>query len=134
MRSSRASPLIPLVVTFIVLIACNYPVSTPRIENAVMARDYEGNFPTSVFNQQDTFYNLAELIDSPNESTVKAIWIAVNTDGIEPNLIIDETEIITRNGVIHFELNNETLWPRGFYRLDLFLNGELAQILEFEVQ
>jgi hypothetical protein len=99
-----------------------------------MARDIEGSLPTSVYNQRDTFYSLAKLIDSPNESAVKAIWIAVNTEGIEPNLIIDETEIITSSGIIHFELNNETFWPRGFYRLNLFLNGELTQILEFEVQ
>ena len=119
----RKSPIIPLVVTLCALLACNFPLSNPQIENAFLARDYEGRLPTSIFMQQDTFYGITKLIDSPEESTVKATWIATNTDGIEPGLIINETETNTSSGIIHFELKNETPWPKGFYRLTLFSMG-----------
>lgn len=134
MKPLRVSPLFPFALTLFTLLACNFPLATPQIENAIMARDFEGNLQTEEFNQQDIFYCTAKLINSPKKSTINATWFAVNTEGIEPNLVIEQTQLITSSGIVHFELTNETLWPKGDYRLDLFLNGNLSQILEFKVK
>jgi len=52
----------------------------------------------------------------------------------EPNLTINETEINTGSGLVHFQLSNDNLWPLGKYKVEIYLNGKLAKTLEFEVR
>jgi hypothetical protein len=118
----------------IAVLACSFSASTANIQNAKMARDYDGNEPTNVFTQEDIFYCVVELANAPEDTTVKASWIAVEVEDVEPNTFIDETELSTGSGTLHFELSNNGLWPFGKYAVQLYLNGELQQTLEFTVQ
>lgn len=109
-------------------------VSTANIKEATMARDYDGNDPTTTFAQDEVFYCVAQLANAPDDTTVKASWTAVSAEGVDPDTFIDETELTTGSNSLHFELSNTSLWPVGKYKVDLYLNGELDRTLEFDVQ
>jgi len=116
------------------VLACSFSASTASIENAWMARDYDGQQPTTVFAQDEVLYCVVDLANAPDDTTVKAAWSVVEAEGVEPNYPLDETELTSGDADLHFELSNDMLWPVGKYKVDLYLNAELDQTLEFEVQ
>lgn len=128
-----------LIFTWLILItglslACNFSVSTANIAQANLAKDTEGNQPTSVFDQDDVIYALVSLQNAPDDTTVKAVWTAVEADGTDPNFMIDENTITSGDGDIQFSLTNDNLWPEGKYKVDLYLNDKLDRTLEFTVK
>ncbi len=104
------------------------------VKDAKLARDPEGNQPTTLFAQDDTFYFLAELVNAPPATRVKASWTALEVDGMQLNLPVDEAEITSGSGLLQFKLANNELWPAGRYKIDLYLNDQLARSLEFQVE
>ena len=114
--------------------ACGFSFTTANFASAELAKDPEGNQPTTTFSPEDTFYAVIELDNAPEDTAVRAEWTAVNVEGAEPNLEIDSAEITTGSGQIHFSLENNTPWPEGEYQVDLFIEEELETTLEFEVQ
>lgn len=123
-----------LAVVILAIIACDFSASSANIADAQMARDPDGAQPTTVFVPEETFYCVVELANAPEDTTVKASWVAVEAEGADPNLLIDESELTSGSGSLYFELSNTNLWPVGKYKVDLYLNGELDRTLEFEVQ
>jgi hypothetical protein len=115
-------------------LACGFNLSTANISQAQMARDEEGNDPTTVFNQDDVFYAVIQLENAPDDTALKAVWAAVDADDTEPNFMIDEVEITAGSGSVNFNLTNDKLWPVGDYKVDIYLNDELDRTLEFEVE
>ncbi len=135
---NRYSTLVWFLVALMALTvsACGFSASTANISDATMARDPEGNDPTTVFSPEDTFYSIAELSNAPDDTVVKAVWTAVDVEGQDPNTRIDETSTTSGDGQLVFDLANDSPWPVGEYKVDLFLNDdqEPARTLEFEVQ
>ncbi len=123
-----------IAVVMLSMFACEFSASTANIKEAKMAKDPEGNQPTTVFAPDDVFYCVVELANAPDDTTVKASWTAVQAEGVEPNTFIDETDLTSGSGNLQFELSNSSLWPSGTYKVDLYLNGELDRTLEFTVQ
>src|SRR3990170_5527801 len=134
MSKSKLQLVIVLVVLFITTLACGVSASTANIQDAKLAKDYDGNQPGTVFTQDEIFYCVVELANAPDDTTVKASWAAVAAEGVDPNFAIDETELTSGSGTLHFQLSNDNLWPKGKYKVDIYLNGELDRTLEFEVQ
>lgn len=115
-------------------LACDFSASTANIKDAKLARDYDGTQPTTVFAGNETFYLIVELANAPDDTKVKAAWTAVEVEGVAPDTFIDEYELTSGSATLHFELSNDQLWPTGKYKVDIYLNDELDQTLEFEVQ
>jgi hypothetical protein len=122
----------------LILSACSVSASTANISAAKMTQDEAGKNPTKVFSPNDqTFYLIAELSNAPEDTAVKAVWTAVDVEGVKPNLKIDESRITADgSGQLTFDLTNDGPWPVGEYKVDLFLNDdqEPARTLEFKVQ
>lgn len=115
--------------------ACKFSVSTANIRDAYIAHDVNGQMEkNSTFSQNEVFFCIVDLANSPFDTSISAAWYAVDAEGVEPNTFIDEAEVITESGELTFDLANDTLWPVGTYKVDLSLNGELDQSLEFEVK
>lgn len=114
-------------------LACNFSFSTANIEEAKLARDEAGTEQTTVFDQADEFYLVGQLANAPDDTKLKAVWTAVDADGVEPNYQLDEKEV-TGGGDFYFSLSNDQLWPVGAYKVDLYLNEELGRTLEFTVE
>jgi len=119
---------------FLMALACSFNFSSANISEATLARDADGNDPTTVFNQDDTFYVVVQLANAPDDTSVKAVWTAVEADGVDPNFTLDEAEVTSGGGELFFELSNVKKWSAGTYKVDLLLNEELDRSLEFEVE
>ena len=123
-----------LALLFLGLLGCEFEASTADIEDAWMARDYEGLQPTDIFGVNETFYCIVELKDAPDDTTIKAAWFAEDVEGVEENFLISESELNHGDGRLHFELGNENPWPVGRYEVELYINNRKDQSLDFEVR
>jgi hypothetical protein len=118
----------------VVSLACGFSASTANIKDAYLSLDNEGAEKTTVFTQQDVFYCIVTLANAPDDTTVKAVWYAVEAQDTAPNFKIDEASITHGDGALTFDLTNNGLWPTGKYKVELYLNDKLDQTLEFQVQ
>ncbi len=78
---------------FLVTIACEFSFSSANVENLRLARDEAGQQTTTQFEPTDTFYLVGDLSNAPDDTKLKAIWTAVEVEGVEPNLVIQEREL-----------------------------------------
>jgi hypothetical protein len=119
-------------------LACAFGNTELGLTNLRMAFDEDGNNPTTTFSTTDVFYAVADLANAPQGTVVEAKWTAVNAADTEPNLEFQtQTLDITEesfSGTIYFQLSNDDGWPTGQYKVDLYLDGTLAQSAEFNVQ
>jgi hypothetical protein len=119
-------------------LACEALSTELSLTNLRMAFDQDGNNVTTTFGPNDIFYAVADLGNAPQGTKVEAKWTAVNAADTEPNLEFQtQTLDITEesfSGTIYFQLSNDEGWPAGQYKVDLYLNGTLAQTAEFSVQ
>ncbi|MBN1429653.1 MAG: hypothetical protein JXB07_14885 [Anaerolineae bacterium] len=124
-----------LAIVTMIILACGGSFSTARIDSAVMASDEAGTQETTVFTPDQIMYCIVTLANAPEDTTVKAVWTAIDVEGEDPDLKIDETEMtIESENVITFSLTNNGLWPSGKYKVDLYLNDALDRTLAFEVR
>ena len=106
-----------------------------RSASAKLSADSEGASATTTFSPDQAFYAIVELANAPSDTKLKAVWTAVEVEGEQPDLLIDQTEISAENeNVFTFNLTNNGLWPVGKYKVDIYLNNTLDQTLEFQVQ
>jgi hypothetical protein len=119
-------------------LACSLGNRELSLTNLRLALDKDGNNPTTTFSTTDVFYAVADLANAPQGTKVEAKWTAVDAADTEPNLEFQtQTLDITEEnftGTIYFQLSNDQGWPTGQYKVDLYLNGALAQSAEFSVQ
>lgn len=134
MKKQNVQFYLAILVLILATLACEFSASTANIADAQMARDSEGNQPTTVFAPDETFYCVVDLANAPDDTKVSAIWTAVDVEGADPGTIIEQTDLTTSSGNLYFELSNSNLWPIGQYKVDLYLNDELDRTLQFEVQ
>jgi hypothetical protein len=116
------------------MLACSFSASTANIKIATLAKDPDGQQLTTVIAPTDTFYVVKEFANAPDYTKAKAVWTAVDVEGVEANHLIDQAEVTSGDGTINFKLTNNNQWPAGKYKVDLSLNDKLAQTLNFEVQ
>ena len=122
------------VALILTVLACGGSFSTANIGDAWLSTDEEGNNRTTVFTQSDTFNLFVDLKNAPDDTNLKASWIAVNAEGQDPNFVIYESEYTSSDDIVRFFLTNDQLWPVGSYKVDVYLNGTLDRSLEFQVQ
>jgi len=113
-------------------LACQVSVSTARLDNVKLYKDPDRQTKTTGYAPGDTFYCILDLKNAPDDTTVKATWSSVSASG---DTLIDEYELTTGSGVLTFQLTPpEAGWPKGNYRVDLFLNGKKKVTIEFKVK
>jgi len=135
MRSKNAQILAVVIILMVSVLACGGSISTANIKSAWMATDEEGNNPTTVFSQDAIFYAMVDLKNAPEDTKLKAVWTVVDAEETEPNLQLNETDITSGDALVHFHLENtDYLWPKGQYKVEIYLNETLDQTLIFEVQ
>lgn len=134
MKVGRMLVLAAVLVAALVLAGCEVSVSTANIGDAWMSSDEAGKERTTVFAQDAVFYAQVQLRNAPDDTKLKASWVAVEAEDVEPNYVIYETEFVSGSGQVTFDLSNNNLWPKGKYKADIYLNDKLAKTLEFEVR
>lgn len=126
----------------IVTLACNLATGGSQevsLENLRMAYDEDGNNPTTVFAPSDIFYVVGDLSNAPAGTVVDAKWLAAQIEGYNPDELIYEQSINdfteeSFTGTIYFQLSNDSGWPAGEYKVDVYLDGSLVGSVPFSVQ
>ena len=134
MKVKKFPMLLALMALVLSALACEFSASTAKISDAWMSTDEAGAQRVTAFAQDAVFYAQVDLQNAPDDTTLKAVWTAVEVQDTEPNFVINETEFASGDGLVHFTLSNDGLWPTGKYKVDIYMNDQLAKTLEFEVQ
>ena len=137
MKDNKFLPFVLLVVVLIfATLACNFSASTANITNAHMATDEGDTAQTTVYSPDTaTFYCFYDLNNAPDDTVVKGVWTLVSAEGFEANSEIDSAEITGSDDSYYFSLDRAAdTWPVGQYKIDLFINNNLVETVEFQVQ
>ena len=134
MKVKKFPILLALTVLFLSALACEFSASTAKISDAWMSTDEDGAERVTAFAQDAVFYAQVDLKNAPDDTALKAVWTAVEAQDTEPNFLINETEFVNGSGQVHFTLSNDNLWPTGKYKVEIYMNDQLAKTIEFEVQ
>ena len=134
-KTHRFHLVVAIAVIVLGILACSGSFSTANISDAFMAADHDGTQPTTVFSADQVFYCIVQVANAPEDTTLRVVWTAVAVDGEDPNTEINTTDatVGTLDSFV-FNLSNDGLWPPGQYKVDIYLNDELDQTLEFSVQ
>jgi outer membrane usher protein FimD/PapC len=106
MTRNKLSLFVAVVALAAAVLACGFSASTARITEAFLSADPDGAEPTNVF--------------FPDE--------------VDFDTVIDEAELETGDGRLTFDLANDELWPAGNYKVDVYLNDNVVETLEFSVE
>jgi hypothetical protein len=134
MNARKVSIGVAAVAMGLAVLACSGSVSTANVAEAWMSADEAGDVRTTSYAPDAVFYAQADLQNAPDDTVIKAVWTAVDVVDVEPGMVISETEFTTGSGLVHFTLSNDSPWPTGTYKAEIFLGEELVQTLEFSVQ
>lgn len=113
-----------------------FSVTTANITNAHLASDESDTQQVNGYSPTDLgFYCYFDLNNAPDSTVVKGVWTLVSAEGYESNSEIDSAEITGGDDTYYFSLGGSTdPWPVGTYRIDLYVDGNLVETIEFEVQ
>ena len=135
-RSIWAVLFVPMLLALAAL-ACSVDVSTAHFENAKLFKTAVNENPTRSFKSDETVFCITDLRDVEGELPVRIVWNWVEeAEGGEA--------VITPLGEKTFDLGNgqvsialpppEEGWPKGSYTVDLYLDGDKKETLEFSVK
>ena len=136
----KLKKLLPFTLFVLVLLsavlACNFSASTANITNAHMATDESDSTPTTVYSPDTaTFYCFYDLNNASADTVVRGVWTLVSAEGYEANSEIDSAEITGSDESYYFSLDRAAdEWPIGQYKIDLYINNNLVETVEFQVQ
>ena len=137
MKVSKSYRFVLLVLVLVLAsVACEFSASTANIANAHMSVDEADSQQTTSYPPDAPgFYCYFDLKNAPDDTVVKGTWTLVSAEGYDPNQEIDSAEITGSDNNYYFSLGGgEGDWPVGEYKIDLYLNGELVQTVNFTVE
>ncbi len=112
--------------------------STGLIKQAHMAKDNGKGGPgdkTDTFGPADrTIHCVVELAEPSAETKIRYSWWVVEAEGAK-NEKIEDIEYTTRpeDRVVHGHLTLPNDWPPGKYKVDVYVNGNLEQSVDYNV-
>jgi len=107
--------------------------TTAAITETALSTDETGENPTTAFGPTDIFYLNVTLANAPDNTQVKAVWSIEDVEGVDPSIIDAFESSGGGDDTFPFHLGNNTPWPVGEYKVDIYVNNELTRTLEFSV-
>ena len=113
------------------------------IEKMTLVRDTGKDFEAvKKFKPTDTFGVLVELSAAKVGTKVRGVWTAVDAGGMLHKKIFEKTISVTADTMISlkdpkrvdFTLSHDNPYPAGDYKFEVYINGELANTLEFNIE
>lgn len=114
------------------LAACEFSYTTANIRNARLATDEAGENVTTEFAGEAAIYVVFELRNAPDETTVTGSLHGVDEAGKSEHLL--SSDLVTGSANAHFVFTPRTRWPAGKYRVELAINGKVAEQLDLTVR
>jgi hypothetical protein len=92
--------------------------------------------PTTVFTPSSTIHAVVAIQNAPSGTKVKATWFATDAATVACNTQIGQPYELTTDGTrnVDFTLSPTTTWPTGSFRVEIYINGNLDQIVDYTVQ
>ena len=113
-----------------------FSVTTANIQNAHLANDVNDSKEVTSYAPSDkTFYCFFDLKNAPESTVVKGTWTLVSADGYSDNSEIDSATVSGSDNTYYFSLDRSAdAWPVGQYKIDLYVDDNLVQTVNFEVK
>jgi hypothetical protein len=117
--------------------------SEVSVEKTVLAKETEDGFdPVKSFKPDDTFAVLVFLSEPKVGTKLKAIWTIVDAGDMQGKKLLEKKIELTPEVIkgvkeanrINFSLTHDNPYPVGDYKVDIYLNGDLAKTVEFEIK
>lgn len=110
--------------------------AAPRegIFNGFLASDIKGVFTTNKYKPDQVIYLFFDINDPSNKNIIRIVWSVVDVKGFLPGAIrSDITDVATVKNYKTLSNHSANPWPAGKYKVDLYLNDNLQQTIEFEI-
>ncbi len=142
MRWMRMGAGIAVVAVLLTCVGCprrgrTGPPKELGLENVRMATEGDGKGSTTVYHTTPVFFVAGEVVGAKTDMKVAARLTAIQVVATEvpANHVFGRQEKSVRDGTFVFMFNSPvSAWPRGSYKVDVFLNEELKQTLNFTVE
>jgi hypothetical protein len=117
--------------------------SEVTIKKTVLARQQDDQFePVKSFKSDDTFAVLVFLSEPKVGTKLKAVWTIVDAGGHRDEKILEKKIELTPEAIkgveepnrINFSMTHDDPFPAGDYKVDIYLDGELAKTVEFKIK
>jgi hypothetical protein len=126
-------------------ISTHTPASQPKpggiITQVIMAKDAAPVTaapinPTTIFTTSSVIHAVAKIKNAPANTKFTASWYVVDDGGADAANTLITTSDLTTGGTryLDFNLTPTTTWPLGKYRVDILINDQLDQSVNFSVQ
>jgi hypothetical protein len=121
------------------------PTIAPRpsgiVAKVTLAEDVKGELaepvnPTGVFKPGATFHAIVTINNAKAATKFRAVWYVVDVGSAAlPDTLIDQAEVTTEGSRnLDFFLQPAQTWPVGTYRVEIFVNEVLEQVVSFSVK
>ena len=118
--------------------------SEVAIEEITLVKDSGDTFTeVETFKPTDTLGVLVKLNGEPKSGTkVKAIWMIANAGGMKDKKIFEKEMTFSKEALanvkikdrVDFTLSHDNPYPAGDYKVEIYLNGELSDTVEFSIE
>jgi hypothetical protein len=114
--------------------ACDVIGGSPSIDDIVLTTALDSDYcpvdEVTIFPQDTSFYCSVMVSNLRAGSMVASRWYHGEQDIEEISYEVEEGG----SGCVGFELTNPNPWPRGGYRVEVYLNANLERAATFDVQ
>lgn len=113
------------------------------IEKLTLVKDTGKDFqPVKKFKPTDTFGVLVQLSEALEGTVVEGVWTAVDAGELQDQQISEKKVEFTPETIktaknpsrVDFTLAHENPYPAGDYKFEVYLDGKLADSVEFKVE
>ena len=117
--------------------------SEVTIKKTVLAKETADGFdPVKSFKPDDTFAVLVFLSEPKIGTKLKAVWTIVDAGEMQDKKLLEKKIELTPDAIkgvkeanrINFSLTHDNPYPAGDYKVEIYLNGELAKTVEFKIK
>jgi hypothetical protein len=117
--------------------------SAVQVEKLILVRDAGEKFvPVKKFKPTDTLGVLVQLSEAKEGTKIKGVWTVVDAGGMQDKKIFEKKVEFTPEAIktakepsrVDFTLAHDNPYPTGDYKFEVYLNGELADTVEFKVE
>lgn len=119
--------------TLIMLSGCDLAGSGSSIDDIVLTSALDADYcpvdEVTTFSSSSPFYCSARVSNLQAGSTVTSRWYHAGQLVEEINYLVQAGG----HGCVGFELTREHAWPRGGYRVEVYLDGKLQRMATFAV-
>ena len=136
MKSKNVLPVLLAILALVVsTLACDFGAE-PGVSNLRMVTDESGETNTTSYSSSEDFYVFFDVTLVEVGTYFEAQWYALDIEGEDPNTPFTSIEYNLEEGAdsVYFQLFNDSDWPTGTYRVEVYMEGVKVGEQQFSVR